>query len=206
MSMGSDTLTAHVLSVTHAAGLSLPDEVRERTLAALGEFVDGRLARDGPLRATDLAVRKLAALDALSRFGRAQASQLGTIAIEPDRWPLSAMLDWRRLLGRVPAIPDAEARRAEAEARSLAAAFAEAEASCKRARAVAERQTTSILPRAEESARTLERTFQLGEAGILDVIDARRVLLEARRESLSSARDRDVSCGALFLLAGRESP
>jgi cobalt-zinc-cadmium efflux system outer membrane protein len=71
---------------------------------------------------------------------------------------------------------------------------------------VAERQRTGILPRAELSARTLERTFQLGETGILDVIDARRVLLAARREVLTSARDRDVECGALVLVSGRELP
>jgi len=52
----------------------------------------------------------------------------------------------------------------------------------------------------------LERTFQLGEAGILDVIDARRSLLEARHAFLSSARDRDVACGALILLSGLELP
>jgi cobalt-zinc-cadmium efflux system outer membrane protein len=125
----------------------------------------------------------------------------GRLAVELPLW------DWKS--GRVrkaEAAAEAEARRADAEGRALAAAFAEARAACGRARAVAERQKTQILPRAEESARTLERTFQLGEAGILDVIDARRVLLEARRESLSSARERDVECGALILLSGRELP
>lgn len=47
---------------------------------------------------------------------------------------------------------------------------------------------------------------QLGETGLLDVIDARRVLLQARREALSSARDRDVACGALILMTGQELP
>jgi cobalt-zinc-cadmium efflux system outer membrane protein len=108
----------------------------------------------------------------------------------------------RRAEGRAAA----EERRADAERRALAAALAELGASCRRARAAAERQQASILPRAEESARTLERTFQLGEAGILDVIDARRVLLEARREVLTSARERDAECGALILLSGRELP
>jgi cobalt-zinc-cadmium efflux system outer membrane protein len=125
----------------------------------------------------------------------------GRLTVELPLW------DWKSgLVRRAEATADAEARRAEAEERALAAAFAEADASCRRARAVAERQKASILPRAEESARTLERTFQLGEAGLLDVIDARRVLLEALRESLSSARERDVHCGALFLLSGREMP
>jgi outer membrane protein, heavy metal efflux system len=125
----------------------------------------------------------------------------GRLAIELPLW------DWKTgRVQRAEAAAAAEASRADAERRALAAAFAEAVASCRRARDVAERQKTNILPRAEESARTLERTFQLGEAGILDVIDARRVLLEARREVLSSARERDVECGAVILLSGRELP
>jgi cobalt-zinc-cadmium efflux system outer membrane protein len=125
----------------------------------------------------------------------------GRLAIELPLW------DWKTgRVQRAEAAAAAEASRADAERRALAAGFAEAVASCGRARDLASRQKTKILPRAEESARTLERTFQLGEAGILDVIDARRVLLEARREFLSSARERDVECGALILLSGRELP
>jgi len=125
----------------------------------------------------------------------------GRLALEVPLW------DWKTgRVRRAEAAAAAEASRAEAERRALVAALAEATASCEGARAAAERQNTRILPRAEESARTLERTFQLGEAGLLDVIDARRVLLEARREFLSSARERDVECGALILLSGRELP
>ncbi|BDG05102.1 TolC family protein [Anaeromyxobacter oryzae] len=125
----------------------------------------------------------------------------GRVALELPLW------DWKSgRVQRAEATAAAEACRADAEGRALAAALAEAFASCGRARAIADRQQTSILPRAEESARTLERTFQLGETGILDVIDARRVLLQARRELLSSARERDVECGALVLLSGRELP
>jgi cobalt-zinc-cadmium efflux system outer membrane protein len=125
----------------------------------------------------------------------------GKLAIELPLW------DWKTgRVQRAEASAAAEASRADAERRALAATFADALASCARARDVADREKTKILPRAEESARTLERTFQLGETGIIDVIDARRVLLEARREVLSSARDRDVECGAVILLSGRELP
>jgi cobalt-zinc-cadmium efflux system outer membrane protein len=125
----------------------------------------------------------------------------GRLAIELPLW------DWKTgRVQRAEAAAAAETSRVDAERRALASGVADAIATCGRARAVAERQQTNILPRAEESARTLERTFQLGEAGILDFIDARRVLLEARREFLSSARERDVECGALILLSGRELP
>jgi outer membrane protein, heavy metal efflux system len=125
----------------------------------------------------------------------------GRITVELPLW------DWRSgPVQRADAAAAAEASRSDAEGRAVAGAFAGALAACRRARVVADRQKTNVLPRAEESARTLERTFQLGEAGILDVIDARRVLLEARREVLSSARERDMECGALILLSGRELP
>ncbi|MFY3743510.1 TolC family protein [Anaeromyxobacter sp. Red801] len=125
----------------------------------------------------------------------------GRLGVELPLW------DWKSgRVRRAEAAAAAEASRADAEGRALAAAQADAVAACGKARAVADRQKIRILPRAEESARTLERTFQLGETGILDVIDARRVLLEARREYLASARERDVDCGALILLSGRELP
>ncbi|MFO0583228.1 MAG: TolC family protein [Anaeromyxobacter sp.] len=121
----------------------------------------------------------------------------GRVTVELPLW------NWRSgEVRRAEALADSEARRADAERRTLEAAFADAEAACSLARSAEERQRLNILPRAEESARALERTFQLGEAGILDVIDSRRVLLEARRAALASARDRDQRCGSLVLLSG----
>jgi cobalt-zinc-cadmium efflux system outer membrane protein len=178
--------------------------------AALGDLarhprVRAALARAAAARA-EASVARRSRIPSFS-VGGFYASELdreavgGRLAIELPLW------DWKSgRVRRAEAAAEAETSRADAERRALAAAFADAAASCGRARAVAERQKTNILPRAEESARTLERTFQLGEAGILDVIDARRVLLEARRGFLSSARERDVECGALILLCGRELP
>ncbi|MFT3914894.1 MAG: TolC family protein [Anaeromyxobacteraceae bacterium] len=125
----------------------------------------------------------------------------GRVTVELPLW------NWRTgEVRRAEALAAAEASRAEAERRGLEAALAAAEASCGRARSAEERQRTGVLPRAEESARVLERTFQLGETGILDVIDARRVLLEARRAALASARDRDLACGSLILLTSGALP
>jgi cobalt-zinc-cadmium efflux system outer membrane protein len=163
------------------------------------------LARASAARAEAAAARR-SRLPAVS-VGGFYASELdreafgGVVALELPLW------DWRSgPIRRAEAAADAEASRADAEGRAVAAALADAAATCDRARAVAERHAERILPRAEESARTLERTFQLGEAGILDVIDARRVLLEARRDALAGARERDEECGALILLSGRELP
>src|SRR3546814_8635912 len=62
----------------------------------------------------DLDVRKLLALEALSRYGLVQARMLGSIAVAPDRWPTSAVIDWLALLERVPGISDQQMKKAKA--------------------------------------------------------------------------------------------
>jgi cobalt-zinc-cadmium efflux system outer membrane protein len=109
-------------------------------------------------------------------------------------------------VARATARADAEAALAEAARRELAATLTQARGDCERSAGNAERHATLIVPRAEESARTLERSFELGEANLIDVIDARRVLLEARRAALASAREREIDCGNLLILSGREIP
>jgi outer membrane protein, heavy metal efflux system len=176
-----------------AAELSRHPRVRAALARAEATRAEASAARRSRLPGLSVGAYYVSELDRQAVGGR--------VAIELPLW------DWKSgRIGRAEELASAEASRADAEGRALAAALAEAAASCGRARAIAERQQTGILPRAEESARTLERTFQLGEAGILDVIDAQRVLLDARREFLSSARERDVACGALILLSGRELP
>jgi hypothetical protein len=103
-------LTAYVLSVSSAAGWTLPPAVKDKMVSGLRSFIDGSIRRDSPLAAPDLAVRKLATIDALSRVGSAQATMLDSITIEPNLWPTSAVLDWWGILLRVPDVPDREAR------------------------------------------------------------------------------------------------
>jgi hypothetical protein len=78
-------------------------------------FVDGSIRRDSPLNAPDLVLRKLAAVEALARVGSADPSLLDSIAIDPNLWPTSAVLDWWSILERLPALPEREARLAAAE-------------------------------------------------------------------------------------------
>ncbi len=74
---------------------------------------------------------------------------------------------------------------------------------CRQGQAATRRYREAILPRAEQTARTLERSFQLGEASLLDVLDARRVLLEARRDALAAWLERETDCATLhYLFAG----
>jgi hypothetical protein len=59
---GSDVLTSHLLSVSHEAGQPLPDALRERMLAGLSAFVEGRIKRELPGGAAGLDARRLAAM------------------------------------------------------------------------------------------------------------------------------------------------
>jgi hypothetical protein len=116
---GSDTLTAYLLSATHeAAGIdpafALSDEVRAPMERGLIAFVEGRIQREFWSPRKDLDVRKLAALEALSRYGKAQGRMLGSITIAPNQWPTHAVIDWLNILKRVQDVPERDKRMAEA--------------------------------------------------------------------------------------------
>jgi uncharacterized protein YfaS (alpha-2-macroglobulin family) len=115
MEQGSEVLTAYVLAVVHESGWALPAEVQRRMEKGLQQFVAGAILRRSVLPTADLSIRKLAALEALSRHGKAEPRQLGSVTIEPALWPTSAVLDWWNILHRVPGIADREARLREAE-------------------------------------------------------------------------------------------
>jgi hypothetical protein len=88
---------------------------------ALKGFIGGSDYRAGkdsyrsPFPTADLALRKLAAAEALSRRGALEAGMLSSIPVEPDLWPTSALIDWYGILRRTGEIPNREKRIAEAE-------------------------------------------------------------------------------------------
>ncbi len=116
---GSDTLTAYLLAATHEAAsinpaFALSDEVRAPMERGLIAFVEGRIQRNFWSPRKDLDVRKLAALEALSRYGKAQGRMLGSITIAPNQWPTHAVIDWLNILKRVTDVPERDKRIAEA--------------------------------------------------------------------------------------------
>ena len=111
---GSDRLTAYVLAATHEAGFELPAPARDAMLDGLTAFVQGRIERKFWSPKNDLDVRKLAAIDALARHGRAQAKMLGSINITPNAWPTAALIDWLNILKRVDGIANQGKRVEEA--------------------------------------------------------------------------------------------
>jgi hypothetical protein len=112
---GEDALTAYVLAIADEAGWPVPDAALTRMTQALGNFVAGRITRRSALPTADLTVRKLAAIAALARRGAANPAQLDSLALEPDLWPTSAVIDWLGIVRRVPGIPRAAEKRAHAE-------------------------------------------------------------------------------------------
>lgn len=116
---GSDTLTAYILAAAHEASgidpaFALPDAVRAPMEQGLAAFVQGRITRDFWSPRADLDARKLAALEALSRYGKAEARMVSSITIAPNQWPTHAVIDWISILRRVPDVPQREQRLAEA--------------------------------------------------------------------------------------------
>lgn len=116
---GSDILTSYLLAATHEAAaldpaFALSDDLRAPMESGLIAFVEGRITREFWSPRKDLDVRKLAALEALSRYGKAKGSMLGSITIAPNQWPTSAVIDWLNILKRVNDVPQRQQRLDEA--------------------------------------------------------------------------------------------
>ncbi len=101
---GSDTLTAYVLAISDQAGWEIPDNQLAQMQRALQAFVAGKIHRGSPLNTADLTVRKLAAIAALSRYGKANAQMLTSLSIDPNLLPTSAVLDWMNINKRMSSI------------------------------------------------------------------------------------------------------
>ncbi len=116
---GSDTLTAYLLTATHEAArinpaFALPDEARAPMERGLIAFVEGRIERSFWSPRKDLDMRKLAAIEALSRYGKATPKMLTSITIAPNQWPTHTIIDWISVLQRLQSLPEREPRLQEA--------------------------------------------------------------------------------------------
>lgn len=109
-SSGSDVLTSYILSISKEAGLEIPSDIKNRMIQGLTAFIEGRIIRWSSLPTADVSIRKIGAVEALSRWGYAKPSMLSSITIEPNLWPTSALIDWINLLFRVKGIQEREKR------------------------------------------------------------------------------------------------
>jgi uncharacterized protein YfaS (alpha-2-macroglobulin family) len=115
MDWGSEVLTSYVLAIANEAGYAIPDGPRGRMEQGLRKFITGRITRRPELATADLSIRKLQAVEALSRYGKADVGLLASITVQPNLWPTSAVLDWWSVLSRMTSVPDRARRLAEAE-------------------------------------------------------------------------------------------
>ncbi len=111
---GDDTLTAYVLAIAQQSAWPIREDDRSRMQGALTAFIEGKIQRRSALPTADLTIRKLQALEALSRYGLARPAMLDSLTFEPNLLPTSALLDWVGLLERTPDIPNAAAKSHEA--------------------------------------------------------------------------------------------
>ncbi len=112
---GSPVLTSYIIAIANEAEWNLPQDAESRMKKALNKFIEGSVTRHSQIRTADLAIRKLSAIEALSRSGEAQPKLLDSISIEPNLWPASAVIDWFNILHNIKNIPDREKKIKEAE-------------------------------------------------------------------------------------------
>jgi hypothetical protein len=112
---GDPVLTSYIIAIGHEAGWSIPDGIREKMETGLMKFIEGSLVRYSPIPTADLSVKKLSAIEALSRNGKAGVGLLSSISIEPNLWPTSAVIDWVNILQNIPDISNREQRKTEGE-------------------------------------------------------------------------------------------
>ena len=112
---GSDSLTAYLLSIASEAGWEIPAGPVARMQNGLLSFVSGKVVRDSPLPTADLTIRKVASLEALSRYQSIEPNLLDSIEAAPNLWPTSAVLDWYGLMKRAAKLKDRDKNLAEAE-------------------------------------------------------------------------------------------
>lgn len=107
LTQGSDVLTAHLLSVAQEAGRPLPASQLGKALDGLAAFVEGRLERRHWAPRPDDEPRRIAALAALARYGKATPRQLGTVeGRNLTTWPTGTVVDWLVLHQRMTDAPD----------------------------------------------------------------------------------------------------
>lgn len=98
---GSVTLTALVFSLSNEAGLEIPPELKERLLSALKAFAEGRLKEKDEVVRPDLVLKKISALEALSRTTEFDKSLLSSIEYQGTQWPLYSLVEWYQIHQRI---------------------------------------------------------------------------------------------------------
>ncbi|MEK7705249.1 MAG: TolC family protein [Myxococcota bacterium] len=95
-------------------------------------------------------------------------------------------------------------KQAEATGLELETSVLDVQAACQASVLTATRFRNNVVPRSETAASMMEKTYHLGEASLLEVIDARRTLLDSRRLYLSALTQAQIDCSRLGALVGED--
>ncbi|MCU0662617.1 MAG: TolC family protein [Myxococcota bacterium] len=160
-------------------------------------------------------VRALDAEVTVERRGRMPAlAVVGYASSELDRNAYGGGLSldlplWSWNQGRIAqaqAMLAAQQSQSQADLLELENRVVAAQAACRSAQKTSERLGHAMVPRARDVAATAQRSYELGEANLLELIDARRTLLEAQGLYLDSLSNAHIECSRLAGLAGEEMP
>lgn len=113
---GYPFLTAHILRVSRALDWPIPDSSRDKMLAGLVNYVEGRLSFDDwRMRELDDAHRRLEVLSLLASYGRLKPAHLEPLKIDPPRWTTSMLVHWFDVLRHGRGLPRQAERLVQAE-------------------------------------------------------------------------------------------
>ena len=113
--IGNEVLTSYILAVVNEAGFEIDKALQTRLSNGLADFLAGRVSMNSSVVQGDLQIRKLQAIEALSRYGLATVEQFNSIPDEPNLLPTAALIDWVNVLARVKGLPKASQRLAAAK-------------------------------------------------------------------------------------------
>lgn len=115
--------------------------------------------------------------------------------------------DWNQArVAQTGARLDAAQAQLETVEREIEIAAIEAQASCEAEVTMAGRWRDEVLPRAASVAAVMERAWELGDASLADVIDARRSRFVSRDQYLNNLARAHSECGRLYAVIGEEAP
>ncbi|MCX8027316.1 MAG: MG2 domain-containing protein [Thermodesulfovibrionales bacterium] len=103
---GSDTLTSYVISISHEAGLEIPEGIKQRMLDGLTNFINGKGIGYSPLKTADYMIRKVTAMSALSRFRKVDNQMFSIINMDVALMPTSTLIDYIYLVRHVDNLKD----------------------------------------------------------------------------------------------------
>ncbi len=100
MNLGSTSLTSYILSLSMEAKWDLPETDKKRLENALNLFITGSVIQNGVLETADLNIRKLQAIEALSRISPKYSEASQAIRMNLNLLPTSALIDYWYILER----------------------------------------------------------------------------------------------------------